>query len=180
MVYVALLRGINVGGNNKVEMKRLKVVFEQTGMTDVVTYINSGNVIFQSDQTDEKKLTDILEKAIEAEFGFYVKVLIRSKATMEAIVNTLPDTWVNDTVMKTDVLFLWEGYDTPDTIKLLSVKPDIDRILYVPGAILWSVDRVNVTKSGMVKVIGTDLYRHITVRNCNTFRKLISLMNAVV
>lgn len=176
MIYVALLRGINVGGNNKVEMKRLKAVFEQAGMTDVVTYINSGNVIFQSMQKDEKKLTGILEKAIEAEFGFYVKVLVRSQATMAAIADVLPDGWVNDTATKTDVLFLWEGYDNSDTVKLLAIKPDIDRIIYVPGAILWSVDRVNVTKSGLVKIIGTDLYRHVTVRNCNTFRKLMTLM----
>lgn len=176
MIYVALLRGINVGGNNKVEMKRLKAVFEQAGMMNVITYINSGNVIFRSDQKDEKKLTGMLEKAIETEFGFYVKVLIRSKATMDAIAGVLPDAWVNDMVTKTDILFLWEGYDNPDTVKLLTIKPDIDRIIYVPGAILWSVDRANVTKSGLVKIIGTDLYRHITVRNCNTFRKLMTLM----
>lgn len=179
MIYVALLRGINVGGNNKVEMKRLKATFERVGMADVLTYINSGNVIFQSNEEDEKKLASILEKAIEAEFGFYVKVLVRSRTTMNAIAEQLPDAWVNDAGTKTDVLFLWEGYDTPDTMKLLSVKPEIDRILYTPGAILWSVDRANVTRSGLVKIVGTDLYRHVTVRNATTFRKLISIIDTV-
>lgn len=179
MIYLALLRGINVGGNNKVEMKRLKSVFERAGMAAVSTYINSGNVIFQSDTTNETELAATLEKAIEQAFGFHVKVLIRSHATMRMIASELPDDWVNDTTMKTDVMFLWEGYDTPGVLKQVTVKPGLDRVKYVPGALLWSVDRPNVTRSGLLKIIGTDLYRHMTVRNCNTFRKLVSLMDAM-
>ncbi|MDX2776440.1 DUF1697 domain-containing protein [Streptomyces caniscabiei] len=177
MQYLALLRGINVGGNNKVDMKQLKAVFEQTGMTAVSTYINSGNVIFQSDTKNETELAAVLEKAIEQAFGFHVKVLIRSYATMQTIAAELPAEWVNDATMKTDVMFLWEGYDTPEVVKRVTIKPEMDRVKYVPGALLWSVDRPNVTRSGLLKIIGTDLYRHMTVRNCNTFRKLITLMD---
>lgn len=179
MIYVALLRGINVGGNNRVDMKRLKALFEQAGMTKVSTYINSGNVIFQSDTRDEVELAAVLEKAIERAFGFYVKVLVRSYAAMRKIADELPAEWVNDTTMKTDVMFLWEGYDTPDVLQQVVIKPGLDRVKYVPGALLWSVDRPNVTRSGLLKIIGTDLYRHMTVRNCNTFRKLVNLMDAI-
>lgn len=179
MTYLALLRGINVGGNNKVDMKRLKAVFEQSGMTAVSTYINSGNVIFQSDTEDGAELTIVLEKAIEHAFGFHVKVLVRSHAAMRKISDELPAEWVNDATMKTDVMFLWEGYDTPDVLQQVVIKPRLDRVKYVSGALLWSVDRSDVTRSGLLKIIGTDLYRHITVRNCNTFRKLVDLMDAV-
>lgn len=179
MIYVALLRGINVGGNNKVEMKRLKAVFEQVGMTDVTTYINSGNILFRSNDTDEAAIASVLEVAIERTFGFHVKVLVRSQAAMHAVAEALPDGWVNDTAMKTDVMFLWEGYDTPGVLDQVRIKPDMDRVKYVPGAIIWSVDRSDVTRSGLLKIIGTDLYRHMTVRNCNTFRKLVMLMDAM-
>ncbi|MMZ71629.1 hypothetical protein D1872_351170 [compost metagenome] len=60
----------------------------------------------------------------------------------------------------------------------LVIKPEIDRVLYVPGAILWSVDREHVTKSGMQKLVGTKLYSKVTVRNVNTTRKIYELMKA--
>jgi len=76
MIYVALLRGINVGGNRTVSMKTLKAVFEAAGMTDVRTYINSGNVVFSSKLRSPKRIAPLLGKAIAAEFGFAVDVLV--------------------------------------------------------------------------------------------------------
>lgn len=179
MTYVALLRGINVGGNNKVDMKQLKAVFEQVGMTNVSTYINSGNVIFTDDRHSPQELTTILEKGIEQHFGFAVKVLIRDKNNLQKIIDALPDAWQNDDTMKCDVMFLWESVATPEVIKQLKIIPDIDTVLYVDGAILWSVARENVTRSGMMKLVDTELYRQMTIRNCNTTRKIYSLMNNI-
>ena len=65
MKYVALLRGINVGGNNRVPMAELKLCFEKMGFNNVVTYINSGNVIFESNQTDLVRIVEICESVIE-------------------------------------------------------------------------------------------------------------------
>ncbi len=178
MIYVALLRGINVGGNRKVDMKQLQAVFERTGMKSVKTYINSGNVIFESDSLASKKLAHTLEAAIETDFGFAVKVLLRDLNNIKAVVKALPETWQNNAAMKCDVMFLWEHTDKPDVLKQLAIKPGIDEVKYVPGAVLWRVDRQNVTKSGMMKLVGTELYRHMTIRNCNTTRKLCELMEA--
>src|SRR4051812_6155577 len=108
MIYVALLRGINVGGNNKIAMSELKATFEKAGMTNVSTYINSGNVIFEDTSHSIPQLTKVIESAIERDFGFAVKVLIRDLPAMEAVIKTLPDAWVNDDAMKCDVMFLWE------------------------------------------------------------------------
>jgi uncharacterized protein (DUF1697 family) len=176
MIYVALLRGINVGGNNKVAMVDLKVVFEQAGMTNVLTYINSGNVIFQSDETSKTTLARLLEKSIETRFGFFVKVLVWDKSSLLALAKKLPDRWVNDTTMKCDVMFLWEDFDGPGVMRQLTIKPEIDEVKYFPGALLWRVDRDKVTRSGMMKIVGTELYKHMTIRNCNTLRKLAALM----
>src|SRR5882757_2770930 len=113
MIYVALLRGINVGGNSRVDMKQLKAAFEQAGMSSVTTYINSGNVIFVDKSHTPQALVQKLEKIIEKEFGFAVKVLLRDIRTIKAIVAALPDTWKNDDTMKCDVMFLWEAVDSP-------------------------------------------------------------------
>jgi uncharacterized protein (DUF1697 family) len=179
MIYVALLRGINVGGNNKVSMMQLKLVFEQASLTDVKTYINSGNVIFRDESRMPEELVYILEKAILSEFGFAVSVLIRDITAMKATVEGLEDAWKNDTTMKCDVMFLWDDIDNKDTLNQLIIKPEIDTVRYVPGAILFAVERKNVTKSGLMKLIGTPLYKRMTIRNCNTTRKLYSLMRAI-
>ncbi len=177
MKYVALLRGINVGGNRKVDMKQLKSVFEEVGMQNVITYINSGNIIFESDINSPVTIAGKLEAAIEQTFGFFVKVLVRDKKNILAIATALPDEWVNDTTMKCDVMFLWEKVAKKDVMSGLNIKPDIEDVKYVEGTILWRVDKENVTKSGILKLIGTDLYAHMTIRNCNTLRKLVVLMS---
>ena len=173
---IALLRGINVGGNNKVNMSELKKVFERAGMQNVSTYINSGNVVFESDINSKDKATNILEKAIETSLGLSIKVIIRDKNNILSLAKSLPDNWVNDTNTKCDVMFLWDSIDNPDVLKQITVKPDIDNVVYVPGALLWLVDRKNLTKSGMQKLVGTNIYKQMTIRNCNTVRKLTTLV----
>ncbi|MDF2936914.1 MAG: hypothetical protein K0Q90_2287 [Paenibacillaceae bacterium] len=194
MIYVALLRGINVGGNNKVDMKRLKAAFEQAGMRQVVTYINSGNIVFSWSEEDavdggslsreqeqelKHKLAGVLEEAILREFSLPIRVVIRSLPDIREVIRILPEVWTNDDAMRSDVLFLWAEADGPEVLDQLKFKPEIDRVLYAPGAVLWSVDRTNATRSGMQKLIGTKLYALMTVRNVNTTRKIHQLMEDV-
>jgi uncharacterized protein (DUF1697 family) len=174
-IYVALLRGINVGGNRKVEMSRLKVTFERAGAGDVRTYINSGNVIF-TDGRDPGDLDAILEGAIEEEFGFHVEVLLRDLGAMRSLVDAIPDDWVNDKTQRTDVWFLWDDHDTPEVIDQLTIRDRIDEVFYIPGAIVWCADGEQLTRSGRGKVIGTKLYKSLTARNVNSVRKIHSLM----
>lgn len=176
MMYVALLRGINVGGKNKVDMKKLKQAFEEAGMASVVTYINSGNIVFADDIHSKEQLTPLLEKAIYSHFGLEIKVLIYSTEEFRKITEAIPESWSNDSQMKSDILFLWQDVDGEDVMDSLVIKPEIDRVSYVPGAILWSVDRGHVTKSGMMKIVGSALYRRVTVRNVNTVRKIAALL----
>jgi uncharacterized protein (DUF1697 family) len=178
MTHVALLRGINVGGNRVVSMKTLKGVFEDTGMTDVRTFINSGNVVFSTKLRSRARLTSLLEKAIEKRFGFAVDVLVVSEATLRDIVAAIPAKWTNDGTMKCDVLFLWDDVDRPSILDELEVKSEIETVRYTPGAVIWSIDRKNVNKSRMPKLVGTALYKRMTIRNCNTARKLLALMEA--
>jgi len=176
MVYVALLRGINVGGKRKVDMRQLKSTFEHAGMRGVRTYINSGNVVFSHDSPRAASLVSALERDIEADFGFPVKVLLRDSDSVASLMEALPDTWVNDQTAKCDVMFLGNELDSPDFLEELTIKPGIDDVKYVPGAVLWRVDRSNVTRSGILKLVGTEAYRQMTVRNCNTLRRLAELI----
>lgn len=178
MIYVALLRGINVGGNNKVNMPQLKAAFERIGLENVRTYINSGNIVFRDTSNAPGKLVDLIERTIHEEFGFRVSVLIRDINAIRTVIEALPDDWSNGQTMKCDVLFLWDDIDQEDILNQLIVKPGIDTVRYVPGAILFAVDRTNVTKSGLMRLIGTPLYKRMTIRNCNTTRKLFEIMNA--
>jgi uncharacterized protein (DUF1697 family) len=176
MIYVALLRGINVGGKNKVDMKQLKEAFEEVGMTSVRTYINSGNVIFSSNSRSRARLAEVLEDTIERRFGFRVPVLVRDRKSMRAVVEALPETWINDATMKCDVMFLWDDVARPSVVKTLPIKPEIEDLKYVAGALIWRVDGDSVTRSGLMKLVGAPLYKRMTVRNCNTARKLLELM----
>ena len=85
MIYVALLRGINVGGNNKIDMKLLKQTFIRSGMSSVITYINSGNIIFADEIRSKYEIVEILERKILEDFGLEIKVLIRSLNDFEEI-----------------------------------------------------------------------------------------------
>ena len=171
--YVALLRGINVGGNNKVEMKKLKSVFESAGFLNVATYINSGNVIFETNKTE---LDILIEKILHKNFHFPIRVVVRDAKNIQKLCAAIPSNWSNDTKQKTDILFLWDHYDNKKSITLIKAT-DVDTLVYVPGAIIWNVPRSDYRKSGMHKFIGSDVYQHMTARNVNTVRKLHELMS---
>ena len=173
MKYVALLRGINVGGNKKVEMKKLKEVFENLNFQNVLTYINSGNVIF--DSKNKPKVHNI-EKAISEVFDFNIQVILRDKTTIEKINKEIPKEWGNNKDEKTDVLFLWENFDNEKSIDLIN-KTDVDTLKYIEGSIVWHIKKKDYNKSGMNKFIGTEIYKNMTARNINTVRKLLELMS---
>lgn len=176
MVYVALLRGINVGGKNKVDMKQLKAVFEAAGMESVSTYINSGNVIFIDEHHKPAELVKKLETAIFKKFGFNVKVLLRDYKSIEMISKALPKNWQNSGDLKCDVMFLWQAIDNKNVLDKITIKPGIDQVKYIPGTLLWCTERKQITRSGLMRLASTDLYVHMTIRNCNTARKLFTLM----
>lgn len=179
MMYTALLRGINVGGNSKVEMPRLRALFEDLGFKDVKTYINSGNVIFSSNQKDTKKICSNIEQGIEKEFGFLVPTIIKSADQLKTIAEAIPQDAQNNTDMKCDVLFLWDEVDDPEVLNNIDIREGIDNVKYVPGAIIWTVKRSDINKSRLLKIVGTPFYKKVTIRNCNTTRKLNMLARVV-
>lgn len=176
MVHVALLRGVNVGGANKIAMRELKTVFEAAGLELVRTYINSGNVIFSTEVEDRTRLVRELGGAIEKRFGFAVRMLVLNGAEMRSVVGALPEHWANDDARKCDVLFLWGEVDSPSILEQLEWDPDLEDVRYTPGAVIRCVARKDASRSRITRIVGTSLYRQITIRNCNTARRLLQLM----
>ena len=159
--YVALLRGINVGGNAKIDMKTLKETVESGPFHQVRTYINSGNVLFDSNQ-DPKTVKNNLEALILERFSVKVTVIIRDRDNLALLCESFPKSWINDDTQKTDILFLSDDYDSAETVNLIKHDPTIDTLIYVSGAIGWNVSRLNYPKSGMNRFIGTTVYKNMT------------------
>lgn len=174
MTHVALLRGVNVGGKNRVEMARLRDLFEGLGHKDVRTFINSGNVIFRA--RGRGNPARAITAAIEKEFGFPVEVLVKDLEAMERVERAIPEHWVDDKAMRTYVMFLWDTVDDASVVDDLPLREGMDNVIYVEGALIWQVDRVHVTKSGMNKVVSGPLYKAMTIRNANSVRKIASMM----
>ena len=175
MKYVALLRGINVGGNNKVDMRQLKLVFEKLGHENVVTYINSGNIVFESTLNNESAIVTEIEKSIEKEFGISIRVIVRTKSNIDLVVSKIKATWQNDSEQRTDILFLWDEVNDKKVLQNIVINK-VDVVQYIDGAVIWHFLRKDYNESGMSVFVKNPLYKQVTVRNCNTVRKLKELL----
>lgn len=90
-MYISILRGINLGNHNKIPMPQLKALYESIGFTDVITYIQSGNVLFNiKTKVSDKSIAQKIEATILKDLGLNVPVLIRTAKEMEAFQNTNP------------------------------------------------------------------------------------------
>jgi uncharacterized protein (DUF1697 family) len=174
-VYVALLRGVNVGGNNIISMRELKERFEGIGFTQVSTYINSGNVIFVSKDTDARKLETKIERMLNKDFQLGSKVVVRSLAEMAQLVESLPSNW-NDDSWRYNVMFLRHTIDSEKILDELIAKGDHEQIAYRPGTVLWSAKASEINRTNMQKLSSRKIFQDMTVRNLNTTKKLHELM----
>ena len=180
MVFVALLRGINVGGNNMIRMSSLKASFEKMGFKDVTTYINSGNIIFRSKEGDARKLEGNIERMLSREYQLECKVVVRSFSEIANLVEHLPKNWGDDERWRYNVMYLRHSIDSADVLDLLEIKKDIEQVSYCPGTLLWSGRVSEVTRTSMNKLPGKKIFQDMTVRNLNTTKKLYELMKKVV
>ena len=179
-VFVALLRGVNVGGNNMISMSSLKKSFETMGYTGVLTYINSGNIIFKSKEADARKLERKIEQMLSRDYELESKVVVRSLSEMANTVQSLPGTWTGDSGWRYNVIFLRHTIDSEKILAELELKKDIEEVVYCPGALFWSAQVSELTRTNMLKLSSRKMYQDMTIRNLNTTRKIYELMNKVV
>jgi uncharacterized protein (DUF1697 family) len=176
MQYIALLRGINVGGNNKVSMADLRESFEKAGFTNVSTYINSGNIFFDSSEKSETKLVNTCEAVIEKQFGFHVICAVISATEIKDSLAHAPKWWDDDSGDKHNALFVI----APKTAKEImdevgEAKPEYEKIASHGRIIFWTAPLKTFGRTRYSKIVGTSAYQFITIRNSRTTRKLVEL-----
>ena len=174
MKYVALLRGINVGKGPRVPMKSLKELLGGLGLADVVTYLNSGNVVFES-ELGSAELTRLIEAELERAFGAKVPTLVKTSAQMIEIAESIPAEWGSNAREQTYVAYLFSDVAKPDLVEELPVKREFMDIFYAHEAIVWHIKRENYNRSHITKIAGHGSYARMTTRNVNTARKLAAL-----
>lgn len=175
--YVALLRGINVGGRTLVKMHALRSCLEGLGLDDVSTYIASGNVLFESRKRDAARLETTIEHAIERTFELPVKVVVLDRAAYARIVEAIPESWIGDASVRANVAFVRRGTDARKLVRELQPDPTVEEVKATTSAILWATRRDALNHSVMRKLIGGAAYKELTVRNLNTTLKLNQLLN---
>ena len=178
-VFVALLRGVNVGGNNMISMSSLKKSFEALGFPHVTTYINSGNIVFTTKEKDARKLEKRIEQMLSKEYELSSRVVVRSLPEMEQLVKNLPRSWSADSRWRYNVIFLRHSIDSEAILADLPANSDIEEIVYRPGALLWSAQATEMNRTNLAKLSSRKVFQDMTVRNLNTTKKLCDLMKKV-
>ena len=175
--YLALLRGINVGGNNIIKMTDLKSCFENMGFTEVVTYIQSGNVLFKSAEKDKFKLTRKIEKALSERFNYQSRIVVVTYKELKKVIEGTPKGFGKDLdTYRCDVIFLKEPLTPAEAMKDVSIKEGVDHAYQGKYVLYFSRLTSKASQSHLAKIIKLPVYQNMTIRNWNTTTKLLALM----
>lgn len=175
--YLALLRGINVGGNNIIKMTDLKSCFEKMGYADVSTYIQSGNVLFKSDEMDKVRLTYKIEQMLSARFNYSSCIVVVTHEQLRKTVKEAPDKFGKEPdKYRYDVLFVKEPLAPGEIMKNLRIRDEVDRSFAGESVLYFSRLISRASQSYLTKIITLPEYKSITIRNWNTTSRLLSLM----
>lgn len=177
MRYVLLLRGINVGGKNKVNMTDLKSILNGFGFLNVKSYINSGNLFFDSELKQEK-IVEILSDILEENYDFKINFSILSKDEFNNDYNNLPKWWHDDLARK-DVLFFNIGLEKNDVKKYIDqLELNNEIVHYGKNAIFWGkYDEENYLNTSYHKhLLKAPFYKEVTIRNGKTYNKIHDML----
>ena len=175
--YLALLRGINVGGNNVIAKDDLRRCFEDLGFRNVRTYIQSGNIVFRAPEGETRKLTERVESGLSKRFSYAARAIVLSHAGYRAALAAAPAAWGEDDAYRHNALFTLAGTTPEDVLAgLPPVRDELETVAAGPGVIFWSAEKRRVTRSAFVKLPALPVYRQVTIRNHNTVRRLAALL----
>jgi uncharacterized protein (DUF1697 family) len=176
--YVALLRGINVGGRNVIKMKDLAACFEDHGFGSVSTYIQSGNVVFEARQATAQKLVKKLETMLSQAFDYSACVVVRSLGELRATVERAPRGFGSQPARyRYDVLYLMPSLTAKAALEVVPTRPGVDQVSAGPGALYFSRLIAKASQSRLSRITGMPVYQSLTIRNWNTTRELLRLLD---
>lgn len=175
--FVALLRGINVGGRNKVPMAELRAAMESAGHVDVSTYIQSGNVLFRSD-APRAQLEASIERVLERRFGFPIVTVVRSHAQLRSVVQRAPAKFGSDpTRYHSDAIFLRAPLTPKQVMAITQLRAGVDQAWPGTGVVYFQRLSAERTKSRLSSIVGTPEYANMTIRSWATTTKLLALLD---
>lgn len=179
VAYAVLLRGINVGGKNKVPMADLRRELEAAGFDNVRTYIQSGNVLVES-TLSAKKVQDVVEALLPKAFRLdteIVRVLVLTRDQLQEIVDDAPNGFGREPdKYHYDVVF-YMGVGPDEVMETVAVNPDVDTAVAGDSALYFRRLSALRTKSRMSKIVGTPVYKSLTIRNWNTTTKMLEMLD---
>ncbi len=175
--YVALLRGINVGGRNKIQMANLRETFQEGGYDAVRTYIQSGNVLFESN-AKQSSLESHLEDLVEARFGVPIVVVVRSHAEMRQTLEEAPRGFGHTPEMyHSDALFLKAPLTSARVMEVVDIREGVDQAWPGDGVVYFARLSAERTKSRLSRIASTPEYKLMTIRSWSTTTRLLDLLD---
>ena len=179
MRYILLLRGINVGGKNKVSMSNFKELLKNSGFKNVTSYINSGSLFFDSDEDQESCVSNI-RYLLETNYDFSIPFALLTKEEYLKEREKLPDWW-NEDLTRRDILFFSSDLDKTSVLDFLDKTVFYNEIVYVGKcAVFWGKynESEYLKTSYHKKLMKQDFYKKITIRNGNTFERIAEILES--
>ena len=178
MKYIALLRGINISGKNKISMPELKKLLEENNYQNVSTYLNSGNIIFECNIDNKETIMDNIHTLIKTKFLLDIPVYITTDKELETILNNSPKWWgSSNKEIYDNLIFIIPPTKYEEVYNTIgSPKEGLEQIEEYNNCIFWSFDLNNYRKSNWwVKTASTDIKDKITIKTANTMRKILEI-----
>ena len=174
--YLALLRGINVGGKNLIKMADLRASFEELGFADVATFIASGNVLFRAPRQKRDDLAARLESELTRRFGIELKVVLLTDAQLRAVVEDAPRGFGAASDL-CDVVFLRKPLTVKQAFAVVETRDGVDQARAGKGVIYFSRLAAKATSSRMSRIVMQPEYKNMTIRSWSTTTKLLRLLD---
>ena len=176
ITYIALLRGINVGGHKKIKMADLRLLFEEMGYKDVMTYIQSGNVVFKSEVKDHRKHQNQISEAIKNHYGFEVPILVKTRTEIKKVLDNNPYNDPEDLASNKIYFFLLQEIPKKEVIETTStIIFENEKFIITPECVFIRYDLgAGKAKCG-INFFESKLKVATTSRNYRTMTKLLEL-----
>ena len=176
--FIALLRGINISGKNKISMSELKSGFIKHGYADVITYLNSGNVLFSVNETNEIILANSIKAMIRELFDLDIPVIVISQEALKELLSKAPNWWgTGDKEIYDNLIFVMPS-SSAETIaeKIGEPTKELEQVYICENAVFWSFDRKKYAKANWwKKTASAGIGEFITIRTANTLRKIAEM-----
>ena len=175
--YLALLRGINVGGKNLIKMADLRAAFVGLGYAEVATYIQTGNVLFRAPRQKRDELAARLESELSRRFGAELRLVLLTSAQLRKVVAEAPEEFGSEEY-RCDVIFLRKPLTANRAISLVETKEGVDRAWAGPRVVYFSRLDAKASSSRLSKIVALHEYQQMTIRSWSTTTKLLALVGS--